>query len=316
MKALVIGATGYVGSRIAGDLSAHGYETFGLARSAKAAETLRKAGIKPVLGDANRLGELSGLIADFGIVVFTAMVPFDDETEIMRQLVSCLRTGQNLIFISGSGVVSLDARDGAWNDNTFAEDAAFPFPALPTRRIRLGTEQLVRDSAERGLRAFVIRPPLIWGHGASIQIPQFFESARLTGAVCYLGQGLNLYSHVHVDDVATVTRLAVQRGTPGAVYHAVAGEVNFKTIAEAVATVVGCPTRSLDYEEACELWGAPWVDMGLAVNSRIRGPRARKDLGFAPRHVDLVEDIRSGSYFTAYTEGGRNAQAYSWSGHG
>lgn len=329
MTALVIGATGYVGLRIAQDLIVHGYRTSGLARSAEKAAGLEEVGVVPLLGDVTRTGNLADLVSGFDVVVFAAMVPFETETEVIRGLVDAMcdsgaandpdnrhENGRSLVFISGSAVVALAAQDGSWNDNTFAEDDPFPFPALPARRIRLGTEQIVRDAADRGLRTFVIRPPLIWGHGGSIQVPQFFESARSTGSVCYLGQGMNLYSHVHVDDVATVSRLALERGTPGAVYHAVAGEVNFRTIAEAVGSVVDAPTRSLDYDAACDLWGAPWVDLGLAVNSRIRAPRTRAELGWTPAHHDLVEDIRTGSYRAAYLEGGRRGEAYSWSGHG
>jgi hypothetical protein len=98
----------------------------------------------------------------------------------------------------------------------------------------------------------------------------------------------------------------------------VAGEVNFRTIAEAVGEVTGCPTRSLNYQQAVELWGAPWVDLGLAVNSRIRAPRTRAELGWEPAYVDVIDDIRHGSYKQSYdTAKARGAvQSYSWAGHG
>ena len=319
MKALVIGATGYVGSRIAQTFKANGIDVDGLARSESAERTLSESGVTPIRGDLAALDQLAAQLDAYDTLVLAATVPFEDEQHITRTLLGAFsRPGRSLIFISGSGVVSTPARDGSWNDYTAAEDDPYPFPPLRNRKVRLVTEQLVINAANDGLRSFVIRPPLIWGHAGSIQVPQLFESARQTGAVCYLGQGLNLYSHVHVDDVATGALLALQRGTAGRIYHVVAGEVNFRTIAEAVGEVTGCPTRSLSYEQAVELWGAAWVDLGLAVNSRIRAPRTRAELGWLPQHVDLIEDIRHGSYKEAYAAAmaSGEVQGYSWSAHG
>jgi nucleoside-diphosphate-sugar epimerase len=319
VKTLVIGGTGYVGSRIAQTFKDSGSDTYGLARSEKSSAALGAAGIASVEGDLTKLGELEGKLSDFDTIAFAAAIPFEDELETIGAIVRAFgKSGRSLVFISGSGVVSTSARDGAWNDYTAAEDDPYPFEPMRNRRVRLVTEKLLTDAAADGLRTFIIRPPLIWGHAGSIQVPQLFESARKTGSVCYLGQGLNLYSHVHVDDVATVSRLAFEKGTPGAVYHLVAGEVNFRTIAEAVGEVTGCPTRSLNYDEAVDLWGAPWVDLGLAVNSRIRSPRTRDELGWTPAHVDLIDDIRNGSYKKAYDEAvaAGNVTGYSWAAHG
>ena len=73
-----------------------------------------------------------------------------------------------------------------------------------------------------------------------------------------------------------------------------------RSVAEAAATVVGCGTRSIDYQQACELWGEFWVANALAVNSRSTSPRARKELGWEPAHIDLISDIRDGSYKHRY----------------
>jgi nucleoside-diphosphate-sugar epimerase len=123
-----------------------------------------------------------------------------------------------------------------------------------------------------------------------------FQSAEQTGTVCYLGYGLNLYSNVHVDDAAEVFVLARERGASGALYHAVAGEADFRSIAEAVAAVVGCEARSVTYEEACTIWHPRTVDAGFAVNSRSVPRRTRTELGWEPRDLDLLGDIRTGSY--------------------
>jgi len=123
---------------------------------------------------------------------------------------------------------------------------------------------------------------------------------------------------VHVDDLAEIYCLAIECGTPGGLYHAVAGEANFRTIAEAVAEVVGCKTRSLNYQESCALWGDVWVDLALAVNSRSVARRTRAELGWEPRHIDVIEDIRSGSYRKHYEDTHKLADVkpFVWAKHG
>lgn len=318
MKILIIGATGYVGSAVARAFAARGANVYGLARSDGNRLALVDAGVVPVVGSLDDLPALTHLVGSFDTVVMAAMVPFEAEAPIMQALIDGCRDGEKqLLFTSGTGVLSIEARDGAWNQNCFVEDDPFPFPARPNRAVRIETERLVREASGGGLRTFVIRPPLIYGHGGSIQIPQIFESARKMGAACYLGHGLNLYSAVHVDDLAEAYCLAAEKGTPGALYHTVSGEANFRTIAEAVATVVGCGTRSLDYEAACTLWGEFWVDIALAVNSRSIARRTVDELGWVPRHLDVIEDIRSGSYAKRYREGGGDgAREFVWASHG
>lgn len=315
MRIFMIGATGYVGSAIARAFLAQGDEVYGLARTPEAAESLRNSQVTPVEGNLSDLSVLCETITAYDTVVFCPMLTFEEERRVMEALVAAMQgTGKTLLFTSGSGVLSIPSLDGTWSEYTFAEDDPFPFPETFNRKVRLSTENLVRAAAEKDVRAMVIRPPLIFGHAGSIQIPQLFQSARKTGNVCYLGRGLNLYTNVHVDDVAEVFRLAAEKGTSGALYHAVAGEANFRSLAEAVASVVGCGTRSLDYEEACDLWGASWVDLGLAVNSRCRAVRTRQELGWYPRYDDVIEDIRGGSYREAY-QASSGGLSYEWKGH-
>lgn len=97
---------------------------------------------------------------------------------------------------------------------------------------------------------------MIWGNGRSPMLDGFRASIEKTGAVCYIGRGLNLYSNVHVDDVAEIYHLAAEKAPAGALYHAVSGETNFRTIAEALARQQSVPARSIELSEGVEIWGA------------------------------------------------------------
>lgn len=296
MKILIVGATGYVGSAIAQVLKAYGHEISGLARSDSSAKTLRAAGITPVIGDLSEPSVLIGPIVANDVVIFAAKVPFESETSVIEPILNALEgSGKTFLFTSGTSCLSIETPNGEWSEESFAEDD--PFELKLWTSVRVECEHLVRAAASRGIRAMVIRPPMIWGNGGGNgQVPWIFQKVPVVGAACYLGHGLNLYSGVHVDDLAEVYALAIARGTAGALYHAVSGEVNWRTIAEAIAWVMQCPTRSVTYREMQNLWGERDAPYRFAVSSRSRSPRAHNELGWQPRHLDLIEDIRTGSY--------------------
>ena len=191
MKIFIIGATGYVGSHVARAFKARGHDVTGLARTVSNATALEEQGYDAAQGSLEDIGILADNIAGYDVVVMAAMVPFEIEMAAMAGLVRACRKGgvKHLIFTSGSGVLSIEAKDGAWSQYTFAEDDPYPFPARRNRAIRIETENLVREASGKGLKTYVIRPPLIYGNAGSIQIPQIFESARKTGSACYLGLG-------------------------------------------------------------------------------------------------------------------------------
>ncbi|MFE1960620.1 hypothetical protein [Streptomyces sp. NPDC059479] len=136
----------------------------------------------------------------------------------------------------------------------------------------------------------VIRSGLIWGPGDHGHVSMVYSSVARTGAACYVGEGLNTYSSVHIDDVARLFATALNQGTAGALYHAVAGEIPNRWIAEAVAHDLGCGTRSLTEDEGTAVWGE-FGALIMAASSRGRAPRIRQDLGWAPHHTDMLTMI-------------------------
>jgi nucleoside-diphosphate-sugar epimerase len=299
-RVFIIGAGGYVGSAVSKLLTSRGYRIAGLARSKEAAERLESAGYGAEEGDLQDLEKLTEIADRYDATIFTPTIQFNEEAAVLTPLLDRYAgSGRAFIFTSGTGVLSIPARNGEWREETFAEDD--PFTPVEWMAIRVETENLVRRYADEDVRAMVIRPPLIWGHGGSYQIPGIFESAEKTGSACYLGLGLHLYSNVHVDDLADVYLRAIERGVSGALYHAVAGEANFRQIAEAVAEVLGCAAHSVDMEEAAEIWGPVIARLLFAVSSRSRAVRSRSELEWSPRHLDMIDDIRNGSYKEKYS---------------
>ncbi|MGX1669372.1 NAD-dependent epimerase/dehydratase family protein [Streptomyces sp. NPDC055400] len=214
MNIFDIGATGFVGGALARHLSAEGHTVTGLARTETAAAGLTTRGILPAPGDLDERRPAvveAALAAD--AVVYAAQAGPEQETATVQDLSRALTgTDKTLIFLSGSGVLP-QRTAGAWGPDVFAEDD--PFTPEPLADFRKAAEDTVLAAAKDGLRAMVIRPGLIWGPADHGHLSMVYQSVAATGAACYIGEGLNTYSHVHVDDVTRLFTLALAKGHPG-----------------------------------------------------------------------------------------------------
>lgn len=296
MRVLIVGAGGFVGSAAVRKFVAEGHKVRGLVRRRETAATVRAQGGEPVTCDLVDLESVLPLLDDADAIVYVAQLMIDAERKTVSAMLDRLAgSDKAFVFTSGTGVLS-QRTDGDWSEDTFAEDDVF----VPSKYIgaRKDTEDLVRAAAVGRVRAMVIRPSMIWGHGGCPMISAFHASAEKTGSVCYVGRGLNLYSGVHVDDVAELLALMVDRGTPGALYHAVSGETNFRTLAEAVARQRGISTRSVDFAEAVTIWDKFTALVALSVCSRSRAPRSRTELGWLPHpeRLDILDDVGHPAY--------------------
>jgi nucleoside-diphosphate-sugar epimerase len=286
---LVIGATGYLGGVLARHLDGEGHQVSGVARSKEAGAKLVEAGITPVFGNLDAVMSPvldAARVAD--VVVYTAQVEFEREPVVMARLCEALEgTGKTLIFTSGSGVFMKDT-GGDWVSDALAEDDAFA--PVPFMSGRVEAERVVRAAAEMRVRAMVVRPPAIWGPGDNGQVARVYRTVAATGAACYIGSGLAVYSSVHHDDLARLYSLAIERGTPGALYHASGGEFSWRWIAESVARDLGVPTRSLGVEEAHGMFGPVGATIYSAC-SRSLDTRSRRELGWTPVHLDMLSQV-------------------------
>jgi len=290
MRIFVLGATGYLGGGLVARFVADGHQVRGLARTAQAAAALEAREVAPVLGDLEL--DPDGALDAAGqadAVVFAPQLLIEPERQVVGAFLDRMAgSGRTFVFTSGTGVLGrLTAGD--WCEETFAEDDPF----IPYKLVagRVQTESLVRAAADRGVRALVIRPPLIWGPTPHGHVALTYQSVAKTGAACYVGRGLNMYSHVHVEDLANLYALALEKGASGALYHAVSGEVANRWIAESVARDLGVEARSVTLDEAIDIWGKFVTLIMLGVSSRSRSPRARRELGWTPTRHCILDQV-------------------------
>jgi nucleoside-diphosphate-sugar epimerase len=291
MKVLVTGTTGYIGRAVSHRLQTAGHTVIGLARGELAARTLAAAGIEAVRGDLADAAALRSAAASVEAVIETASA--DHAASTTALLGALAGTGKTYIRTSGTGVYT-DLAGGALNEIVHTEDDGYtPIPPLAGR---YAIDEEVLGAAGDGVRAIVLRPSMIYGYGASEQLPVLLRAAMRNGVSGYSGAGLNRYANVYLDDVAEAYLLALQSAEPGSVYNLGAAECDFKTIAEAIGTVLDLPARPFtDTDEAVRVLGPIWA-MGMASNSRVDSSKARTELGWDPKGPALVDELTAGSY--------------------
>jgi nucleoside-diphosphate-sugar epimerase len=102
---------------------------------------------------------------------------------------------------------------------------------------------------------------------------------------------------VHVLDAAHLYRLALERGTPGSVFHAIGDEgVPTREIAEAISQGLGVPAVSIANDHAADHFG--WMAAFWALDAPASSALTQERLGWKPTHVGLIEDLEQGHYFS------------------
>jgi nucleoside-diphosphate-sugar epimerase len=296
VRVLVFGANGYIGTRTVRTLLEQGHAVTGFVRSEAGARGVRELGADTIVASLDDAGATTGALAAADAAVWLVQLSLDEEKRVVDGLLKSLRrSGKTFVFTSGASVLS-EPTAGEWSENSFAETDSF----IPRRQlqVRSETEGIVRVAAQYGVRSIVVRPPLVYGHGGCRVISDLYHSARHTGSVCYVGRGLNVYSSVHVDDLARLFDLALEGGVAGALYHCVAGESSFRAMAQTIARGLGVAARSVSVEEAQEVWDRFTATTVFSSCSRIRAPVARRQLGWTPRsdRADILEECLHPAY--------------------
>jgi nucleoside-diphosphate-sugar epimerase len=296
MKVFVFGGTGYIGKHVIMKLVEGGHTVDAFARSEKSKPPLSALGARAVVGDVMDAAAYEEPVRQADAVIWIAQLMHAEEHSVVSTLLQLLKGGnKTFIFTGGASLLSIRT-DGDWLDKTFTEDDEF----VPRRQIapRLAVENMVRAAA--GVRAMCVRPPLVWGNGGCKVISDMYFSAKKTGGVCHVGRGLNCYSNVHVEDLADLYVLALQKGVPGALYHAVSGELNYRAMAEAIARQLKVSTRSVTVEEAIQVWDRFTGPIVFSSCSRTVSPRARRELGWTPQveRLDIFAELANPVYDT------------------
>ena len=304
MKVFLTGATGLIGGTVAVKLIAAGHTVRGLVRDAARAAEIQRLGIVPVIGSLDHLDTLSAEAQAADVTVNTANA---DHVFAARTFVEALKgSGKRLVHTSGSTIVGDHAR-GEFAGATHHED----FPAaqpLPEKMSRIATDRMVQAAAGHGVHSVVICPGLVYGIGLGLrkvgpQVMQFVKLAQQRGRACHIGAGANVWSNVHVEDLADAYVLALTKAPAGSFYFVAGGEASWREMAGAIGRLLGQNEMaiSLPHPEAVRLLG-PGFAHAMGGNSRISSAKAQAMLGWSPSRPSILHDIEQGSYRSALAQ--------------
>jgi len=310
MRVFVTGGTGHAGSYIIPELISAGHEVTGLARSDASAAALSAQGAKVHRGSLEDLDGLKEAAAGSDGVIHVAhrqdLLPTGGMDAVAAaELPIMLAYGEAL---EGTGK-PLVAAGSIGSAGTLGRPATEDDPALPAReddkgtlRVRNVVERSVIGLAERGVRSSIVRLPPI-AHSTTDRagfLPGLIALANEKGVAGYPGDGENLWGAVHLRDVASLFRLALENGPAGRYWHAMEdGGTPFREIAEAIGSRLGLPAVSIPVD-VLMLPGyfgqfTNLVTMDLPATNLI----TRDILGWEPTQPTLLADLDNGHYFPA-----------------
>ena len=296
MRVFVTGAAGFIGQAIVKELLNNGHYVVGLARSEKSAETITSAGAEVHRGDIEDIESLkSGALSTDGVIHLAFIHDFSDiarATAVDRAAIAAMGetiagTKKPLVIASGTmmlpkgqlGTEDTDAERGT----LFAERAK-------------SSDLVVQLSKEKQVRGSVVRlPPTVHGAGDEAFIPQMIDLARKNGFVTLVDDASARWPAVHRNDAAVLFRLALENGTPGATYHAVAEqEVPTQEIMDTIGKHLKLPVEKKSLDDAVASIG--FYAYVVGADNPTSSEKTQRELGWQPTQSTLIADMES-KYF-------------------
>ncbi len=291
MRVFVTGATGFIGSKVVQELIDTGHQVLGLARSDAGAQSLAAVGAQVQRGDLEDLESLRTGAAQSDAVIHTAFrhdwSRFAESCELDKHAIETLGSvlqGSGRPFIVSSGVGVARGRAATEDD-----------PPLSSPSIPRVSEVTAVALMARGVHASVMRLPQVHDTVKQGLVTPLIAIARAKGVSAYVGEGDNRWPAAHLLDVARLYRLALEKGTAGARYHAVAEEgVPLKDIATAIGHGLNVPVTSISAEQAQEHFG--FLGFFAGRDSPISSAQTRANLGWNPAGPSLLTDLGNMRY--------------------
>jgi dihydroflavonol-4-reductase len=247
MRALVTGATGFVGAAIARALGVAGWQVRILARSGSNRGNLQHLPVEIVEGDLADVASLEralegcqGLFhaaADYRLGARDPGPLYLTNVEGTRNILNAARTAGVVRSVYTSSVATVgippDGSPGAEGTPVALSNMIGHY-----KRSKYLAEEVARDAARTGMSVIIVNPSTPVGPGDIKPTPtgQLILDAASGRMPAYVDTGLNI---VHVDDVAAGHLLAFERGTPGERYILGGEDMTLQSILAQISRIVG-----------------------------------------------------------------------------
>jgi dihydroflavonol-4-reductase len=247
MKALVTGATGFVGAAVARALAAAGWQVRVLVRGGSDRSNLRTLAPEVVEGDLADVGALeraledcSGLFhvaADYRLGARDPRPLYLTNVEGTRNILNAARTVgvPRIVYTSSVATIGIPSDGSPGEERT---PVGLGDMIGHYKRSKYLAEEVAREAANTGLSVVIVNPSTPVGPGDIKPTPtgQLVLDAARGRMPAYVDTGLNI---VHVDDVAQGHLLAFERGRAGERYILGGEDMTLQTILAQIAALVG-----------------------------------------------------------------------------
>jgi dihydroflavonol-4-reductase len=247
MRALVTGATGFVGAAVARALVREGWQVRALARPGSDRRNIQALPVEVSEGNlADRpsleralLGceALFHVAADYRLGAPDPRELYQTNVEGTRNILEASRQAgvRRVVYTSSVATVGIPADGSPGNEDT---PVGVGDMIGHYKRSKFLAEQLVRETALSGMPVVIVNPSTPIGPGDVKPTPtgQMVLDAAAGRMPAYVDTGLNI---VHVDDVAAGHLLAFHRGNPGERYILGGQDMTLREILVEIAQLVG-----------------------------------------------------------------------------
>ena len=247
MKALVTGASGFVGAAVARALSARGWDVRCLVRESSKRQHLQGLGVEWAVGDLVDSPSLERALtgcqvlfhvaADYRLGVLDPAPLYRANVDGTRNILAAAeRAGvERVVYTSSVATIGLPP-DGSPGDEATPVSLADMIGHY--KRSKFLAERLVCEWVSGGGHAVIVNPSTPMGPGDAKPTPtgQILVDAARGRTPAYVDTGLNV---VHVDDVAGGHLLALERGRCGERYILGGENLSLRKILTQVTGQVG-----------------------------------------------------------------------------
>lgn len=299
MRAIVTGASGFIGGVLCEQLLARGHEVSALVRRPGS----EPPGTRPVRGDVRDAEGLREALAQerpecvFHLAAEIASqrsarkvreVNVDGTARLLR---ACQEhaaedpgAGAGAKIVFASTVVTGDAGGALLTEDT-------PLPVqTPYGRSKQEGERMILDS---GLPAVVVRPSHVYGPGGWFA-QELVARLRGPGRLAVIGSGGNMWDVVHVEDVVSAMILVAEQPQAGALYHVVDDEpLSYLDFMALIARELGVGRpRRIPVNLARVVAGRNAV-AAVIRSARSSNAKLKRELGWRPRFPTAAEGVAS-----------------------